>query len=148
MEGILPNPHADKPKTDMTVVITATSGNGGGIDYQIDGKPHHTHPKLELPKDSGPYKIRFKLDTKLDLRFDAAKPFYCIKDEGCCPDRLGSEQVMVDRCDKKELVVVDWNYGEPQDLRYQINFVDACGAAKEPLDPIIQNGGGIKPGNE
>jgi hypothetical protein len=43
-------------------------------------------------------------------------------------------------------VVVDWNYGDAQDLRYQINFTDSCGQRRDPLDPVIQNGGGIKPG--
>ena len=141
----MPNPHGNTDKTDLDVIIKATQ-NGNGIDYELDIKKHGSHGKIALPKDSGPYKIKFKLDTHLDLRFDAAAPFHCVKDDGSCPKTLDSEQIMVSRCDKDELVVVDWNYGCEQDLRYQINFVDKCGQRREPLDPIIQNGGGIKPG--
>jgi hypothetical protein len=139
------NPHASTSKTDLKVIIKATA-NGAGINYTLDIKDHGNNGKIALPRDSGPYRIKFELDTKLDLRFAAAAPFYCAKDRGSCPASLDTDQMMVDSCDKDELVVVDWNYGDEQELRYQVNFTDKCGAPREPLDPIIQNGGGIKPG--
>jgi hypothetical protein len=40
----------------------------------------------------------------------------------------------------KQLVVVDWN-SDQVDLNYQLYFNN-----HGPLDPIIQNGGGVKPG--
>lgn len=140
-----PNPHIKTEKTDLDVTITATS-NGTGIVYDLEIKEHGSHGRIELPRDSGPYKIKFKLDTKLDLRFDEGAPFYCVRDEGACPSALDSDQLMVDRCEKNELVVIDWNYGDEQELRYQVNFTDGSGQHRDPLDPIIQNGGGIKPG--
>lgn len=141
----MPNPHAKASKTDLKVIIKATA-NGAGINYTLDIKDHGNNGKIDLPRDSGPYRIKFELDTKLDLRFNAAAPFFCAKDSGKCPSSLDTEQMMVDECDEDDLVVIDWNYGEEQELRYQINFVDKSGGERDPLDPIIQNGGGIKPG--
>ena len=43
----------------------------------------------------------------------------------------------------KQLVVVDWN-DQAGTLQYQLNFMKN-GAAWHPLDPVIINGGGIKP---
>lgn len=134
-------------KTGIDVVVTARPRTGGGVDYDLSIKSHGNGGKIDLPRDSGVYEIRFDLDAKdgLDIRFDAAGPFFCHDDLATCPTSLDTAQMMVDSCDKAKLVVVDWNYGPTREYRYQLNFVDKWGEALEPLDPIIKNGGGIPP---
>ncbi len=140
------NPHTKLPKTKVEVEVTATE-SGGSISYTHVVRSHNNNGKVDLPKDSGPYKIVFSLDddTNRGLRFDAAAPFYCdVTQGGRCPSSVNRQQIMVASCEDDKLTVVDWNYGTPMELHYQLNFTDGNGVAVKEYDPIIQNGGGTK----
>jgi hypothetical protein len=138
-------PHLEK----VEVEIIANPGSGGTIDWShnVKSSGHSNGGKLKLPNGVG-YRIHFDLNRNgLDVRFDAKAPFFC-KDgtSDPCPSSIASPQVMVDECDAKDLYVIDWNYGNPIDLRYQLNFVTEVGGPVNAYDPIIENGGGgIKP---
>ena len=142
MAGI---PHVDKVKID----IIANQAAGGGIDWSHDVKSagHSNGKKIKLPNGVG-YLLEFSLKKNgLDVRFDAKAPFFC-KDGSAnpCPSDVSTDQIMVDECKADYLGVIDWNYGTPRELRYQLNFVTETGGPVNPYDPIIENGGGgIKP---
>jgi len=141
------NPHTKLPKTDIDVEVIARPGGPDGVTFTLDIKKHAKGQAIDLPKDGGPYRIVFDLDAKggLDIRFDAGSPFFCAVDNGSCPPTgTPSDQIMVDKCDDDTLIVIDWNYGTKQDLRYQMSFVDSEGKRMPDCDPIILNGGGIK----
>jgi hypothetical protein len=137
------------PLDKVKVEVIAKRGQNGQIDWSHETKTHgHSNGnKVKLPKGMG-YRLEFSLDTNgLDVRFDADAPFFC-KDGTAdpCPSSITSDQIMVESCEDDELVVIDWNYGDPTELRYQLNFVTKVGEPVNPYDPIIENGGGsIKP---
>lgn len=100
--------------------------------------------RVNLPEDAG-YRIVFQLENpdQLDVRFDASDPIFVRSGGGSfCPTRLDSDQIMIDSCEADELAVYDWNFGDPQELHYQLNFVTETGKPVKPCDPIIDNGGG------
>lgn len=140
-------PHLEK----VEVEIIASPGSGGKIvwSHKVKSTGHSNGNKINLPNGVG-YRIHFDLDRNgLDVRFDAKAPFFC-KDgtSDPCPSSITSKQVMVDECDADDLYVIDWNYGDPMELRYQLNFVTEVGDPVDAYDPIIENGGGgIKPNN-
>ena len=142
MTGI---PHLDKVKID----IIATKNPAGGIDWSHDVKSagHSNGKKIKLPNGVG-YLLEFSLKRNgNDVRFDAKAPFFC-KDGTAnpCPSDISTDQIMVNECRSDYLAVIDWNYGVPLELRYQLNFVTEVGGHVDPYDPIIENGGGgIKP---
>jgi len=154
------NPHALLEQKAMKVEVTAVLDGSGGIKYAHSIKSlrarktktktkkkrtmQHGDP-IKLPKDSGPYRITFALETDLDLRFDAAGAFLCdVTYAGACPTSINRVQFMVDSCNDDTLDVVDWNYGDPAEFHFQLNFVNQAGVPQTPYDPIIINGGGIK----
>ena len=140
----LENPHLKLMRNDLKVRVTAELDGSGQPKYELEAKGKKTD-KLDLARDSGSHNIIFDLDTRLDLRFDATEPFLAAKTGGSCPDTLDRNQFMVDRCDAKRLVVIDWNYGIEADYNFKLNFVNSEGMVQKAYDPIIQNGGGIKP---
>lgn len=121
---------------------------GGKLTYDLDIKSHGKDGKIDLPAKSGAHRIKFKLedDTDLKIRFDASGPIFASTDISQCPKCLDTNQIMVDSCDDNELEVIDWNYGQTVEIRYQLNFMDNLGVPQEPLDPIIRNGGGTPDG--
>lgn len=139
------NPHLGVNKTDLRIDVIASPGGPDGVTYRLEYRGQNGD-RIDLPRDSGPYKIHFDLDIEggVDVRFDAAAPFFCGVDGGNCPAGLATGQIMVDSCDKNDLVIVDWNYGSEQQLRYQLNFVNRGGGRMPCYDPIIVNGGGTK----
>jgi hypothetical protein len=139
-------PDLDKVEVD---IFAEHDGKGGVLWSHKVKNPGHGHgQKIKLPRGIG-YEIHFDLRKPHDLnvQFDASAPFFC--KEGTadpCPSEITTDQIMVESCEKDELVVVDWNYGKEQELRYQLNFVDDAGARVDPYDPVILNeGGGTKP---
>ena len=139
------------PKLDKVEVDVFAKLNGsGGIDWshKVRNPGHEKGNKIKLNKGIG-YEIQFDLraDSGLNVRFDASRPFFC--KEGTsdpCPSSITTQQIMVDSCEDDELVVLDWNYGNEQELRYQLNFVDDAGNRLDPYDPVILNeGGGTRP---
>lgn len=139
-------PQLDKVEVD---IIGEPDGKGGvSWSHRVKDPGHGSGHKIKLPKGVG-YEIHFDLKAKdgLNVRFDASAPFYC--KEGTadpCPSSITTDQIMVESCDDDDLVVIDWNYGTEQELRYQINFVDDTGQKVNPYDPIILNeGGGTRP---
>jgi hypothetical protein len=155
------NPRADHEPKPITVEVTAeASGNGIKYAHTIKGLraiKRKTRAKrktkrsllhgdpIKLPKGGGAYRITFELETKLDLRFDAALPFLCdVTYAAACPTSLNRDQFMVASCTDDELDVVDWNDGDPAEFHFQLNFCTHLGVPQQPYDPIIVNGGGIK----
>lgn len=140
------DPKAKLLAKGVTIDVVAKDKIGGGMDWSLDIKTsgHGNGNKLKLPKDHN-YELTFKLDDKtaLGLRFDASAPIF-VREGGAgpCPTSITTPQIMVDSCDADTLVVVDWNYGAPIELYYQLNFVNLKGLAKYEYDPIIENGGG------
>lgn len=122
----------------------------GGIEWSLDIKTpgHGKDDKVDLPEGHN-YKLIFTLDdrTTLKLRFDASAPIF-VREGGAgpCPTDISTPQVMVDSCEAKKLVVIDWNYGAPTELYYQLNFVNETGKDDCHYDPpIVNGGGGTKP---
>lgn len=131
-------------KGDIGVI--AKNRLGGGIDWSLDIKDgnHGKGNDIKLPKDHN-YELTFKLDdqTNLGLRFDASAPIFAREGPpGNCPTDISTPQIMVDSCNANTLVVIDWNYGPPVELYYQLNFTNKKGLSKFAYDPPITNGGG------
>lgn len=126
--------------------VVARNKIGGGIDWSLDIKTvgHGSGNKIDLPKDNN-YELEFTLDdqTGIGLRFDASAPVF-VREGGAgpCPTGISTPQIMVDSCNARKLVLKDWNYGQPVELYYQLNFVDTKGLTKYAWDPVIINGGG------
>ena len=136
--------------SDTRVTIYADDNGSGGIKWSHKNEDHDNGGKLKLPKDKN-YKITFNLLDRTNpsrkIRFDASQPIFVKEGTGSnCPRAMDTDQILVDSCDSKKLVAIDWNYDGPRELRYQLNFVDEAGGEIPPYDPIIENGGGgIKP---
>lgn len=135
-------PHLGK----IDVEVIARDNGSGGIawSHTVRSTGHSNGNKIKVPRGEG-YRIKFDLDdyTGRHIRFDASAPFFC--KEGIadpCPSSISTPQVLVDSCEDDTLVVIDWNYGDEQELRYQLNFVTNVGAPIPPYDPIIINSGG------
>ena len=128
------------------VKVRAIVDGTGGIDFEVDGLKAK-HAKMNLPKDSGPHSIEFQLQdhTGLGLQFDTGDPIW-VDEDGPCPPRQGlnSDQLTVSSINARKLDTVNDNTGRPRELRYQLNFVASDGSRAE-CDPVIQNGGGIRP---
>ena len=144
------------PDTDLVALAKGVdidviaSDVAGTIKWSLDIKTsgHGKDNKIELEKDHN-YIMTFTLldRTRLNLRFDASGPFFA-RDGGAgpCPTNISTAQIMVDSCEAKKLVVMDWNYGAPTELYYQLNFVNETGKDDCHYDPpIVNGGGGTKP---
>ena len=130
----------------VDIDVIADPKVGGTIEWSLDikTKDHGKGNKIELPKDDN-FKLTFNLvdRTGQKLRFDASAPFFCREGGlGPCPTDISTPQVMVDSCNAGTLVVIDWNYGDPRELYYQLNFTNEKGLIKRDYDPPITNGGG------
>ena len=128
------------------VKISAHDDGAGGIEFEVDGiKPHKA--RLSLEKDSGTHLIEFELHDQSDrgLKFDSLDPLWVDEDCPCPPAKgLNSDQVELGDCSSDSLKLLNGNWGRQRELRYQLNFVAADGA-RSICDPVIVNGGGIKP---
>ena len=140
----------DQVETPNKVTIDVIADPvGAGIAWRLDIKSvgHGKGNKIDLPKDNN-YEMNFTLidNTKLNLRFDASAPIF-VREGGAgpCPTDISTPQIMVDSCNAKTLVVIDWNSGAELELYYQLNFVNKTGRTEYPYDPIIKNGGGGVP---
>ena len=128
------------------VKIRAFDDGAGGVDFEVDGIKAK-HASMKLPKDSGDHAIEFQLQdhSGRGLQFDPADPIWV--DEDCpCPPRegLNSDQLIVTSTSGSVLATINENAGRARDLRYQLNFVAKDGSRSE-CDPVIQNGGGVRP---
>lgn len=150
-----PEPHVLEvaqipPLQTIDVDVIATPDGKGGVNWSHDIKTngHDKGGKIDAKAGIG-YKIEFNLikPHDLDVRFDASDPIFAREGGGTfCPTKLDTKQLMIDSCKDDELVVIDWNYGSPGELHYQLNFVTSAGDPVNPYDPIIDNGGGgVKP---
>ena len=129
----------------IDVIATGDAKNAGDFSLDIKTVGHGKGNKITLPKNDN-FKLIFTLhdntNPKLGLRFDASAPIF-VKEGGLpCPTDISTQQVMVDSCDAKTLVVIDWNSGPELELYYKLNFVNENGTAKYNYDPPITNGGG------
>ncbi len=119
-------------------------GNSTSTDWQVDyGKKGSSdpanYPVVQLPANTGPYLIHFKLVGNPAVKFagdpiaiqPGAKPV--------APGVDGQITAVVASSDGRDLFILDKNT-QDVDLQYKI-MVDNHG----PLDPIIDNGGGTTP---
>jgi len=112
--------------------------SGGSVRFSID------KAKISLAKMSGPHEVRFKLDDKTKngpAVFDQSDPIFYSENEACPKSGHDSNQISVDSCSDRILVITDTNDGPARTIGYQLNFLYA-GAPAE-LDPIIINGGSV-----
>jgi hypothetical protein len=126
--------------------VTAQDDGAGGILFDLDGvKPQQA--VLKLDKDSGNHSIAFQLNdrTGRGLEFHPEDPIWIEEDCPCPPSQgINSDQITVTARNKNRLETDNANSGRARQLRYQLNFVASDGSRAE-CDPIISNGGGIKP---
>jgi hypothetical protein len=126
--------------------VTAKDDGAGGILFDLDGvKPQQA--VLKLDKDSGNHSIAFQLNdrTGRGLEFHPEDPIWIEEDCPCPPSQgINSDQITVTARNKNRLETDNANSGRARQLRYQLNFVASDGSRAE-CDPIISNGGGIKP---
>jgi hypothetical protein len=103
-------------------------------------KPGH-YPPVKLQKDSGAHVITYDIVGQNNVTF-AANPIGVSRTAAKPPAGASDPEVPTFTIlnNGKQLVVVDWN-SEAVGLNYQLYFNN-----HGPLDPVIQNGGGIKPG--
>ena len=125
--------------------VVATKTALGAIDWEIAGKKPHL-ARLDLPKDSGSYEIKFDLDdnTGEGLRFDCSYPIWVAENtSGRCPGPgIGTDQIEVLDCETDSLIIFDKNDNKGERiLHYQLNFKNAEGDRLQ-VDPEIKNGGG------
>jgi len=128
------------------VKVRALDGGDGGIDFEVDGIKAK-QAVLKLDKDGGVHNLRFDLhdNSSRGLKFDAGDPIWVSEDSDCPPaSGINSDQIAVTSIGDRSLEATNQNSGRPRDLRYQLNFVASDGSRAE-CDPIISNGGGIKP---
>lgn len=119
----------------------------GTVEFEVDGVKAK-HGRLKLPKDSGEHRIDFKLDdhSTKGLRFDLDDPIWVGEDCPCPPaPGIHSDQITVVGCQAEKLSTLNANNGRARELRYQLNFLAGDGSSLN-CDPVIENGGGIKPG--
>lgn len=129
-----------------TVKVTALDDGAGGIDFEVDGVKAK-QAVLKLDKDSGMQSIAFQLNDQSgrDLGFHPDDPIWVEEDCPCPPSRgINSDQITVTARNKNRLETDNANSGRARQLRYQLNFLASDGSRAE-CDPIISNGGGIKP---
>ena len=124
------------------VKVEARAGNGGVIDWKIDGTKAKDS-KIDFKKDDVDVEVKFKLedDTNRGLRFDTRSPIWVHENEHgqCPPDGASDDQIEVLSCDDDSLKLINKNAKEST-LRYQLNFVDD-GNNAQPCDPEFKNGG-------
>ena len=128
------------------VKVRALDDGAGGIDFEVDGAKAK-QAVLKLDKGAGAHNLRFDLHDNSDrgLRFDAGDPIWVAEDSDCPPAAgINSDQIAVTSIEDRSLEATNLNSGRPRDLRYQLNFVTSDGSRAE-CDPIISNGGAIKP---
>ena len=127
----------------LKVKVRATLDGSGAVDFELDGQKAKQH-RLKLNKDSGSHSIEFDLhdQTGMQLQFNQADPIWAGDNVPCPPAQgMNSDQLSVAECISGNLTVLNANSGPSREVRYQLNFVDANGAAQS-CDPIIDNGGG------
>lgn len=129
---------------DDSVKLVPLDGNPS--DWKMSLGSNHgdkpgDYPPVAHAKDSGAHIITYDITGQNDVTF-AASPIGVSRTVAKPPAGATDPQLPVFTIlnNGKQLVVVDWN-SEKVDLNYQLYFNN-----HKPLDPIIQNGGGIKPG--
>ena len=111
----------------------------------VNGSWQVSNPNLHLDKDSGAHVITFDIvGNSNGITFDPLDTLWAQMGskptsqppKGADNGQIGGWQILNNG---KQLVIVDWN-DQPGQIYYHINF-----KGSGPLDPIIDNGGGIKP---
>lgn len=132
---------------DDSVKLTPL-GDATSTDWKVthgwsSGSKPSDYPQVKLSKDSGAHVITFDIKGDNTVTF-SSDPLWVQAGSkpnqkppaGADNGQIGAWKVLNNG---KQLVVVDWNDASGQ-LYYHLN-VDNHGA----LDPIIDNGGGVKP---
>jgi hypothetical protein len=130
------------------VKIRAADDGAGGVDFEVDGVKAK-HARLKLDRDSGQHEIEFELHDQsgLNLTFDSEDPLWIGENCPCPPPQgVNSDQVQIANTAAQSLTALNANSGAARELRYQLNFVAKDGS-RQVCDPIMENGGGIKPFN-
>jgi hypothetical protein len=119
---------------DATIKLNPVNGN-----WQV------SEPHLKLAKDSGAHVLTFDIvGNSNGITFDPQDPLWIQMgskpntqpQKGSDNGQIGGPKILNNG---KQLVIVDWN-DVPGQLYYHMNFKGYA-----PLDPIIDNGGGVKP---
>jgi len=130
---------------DVRVEVTGTGWNPVAWSQDIKTPGHGRKDEIEFPHGPDHYDIIFTLvdNTGHNIRFDASAPVFVERTlpGSPYPTKFNTDQMMVDSCDDRKLVIRNWNQVK-MDLHYQLNFVTAIGGAVRPFDPIIRNDGG------
>ena len=128
------------------VKVRAADDGAGGVDFEVDGVKAK-QARMKLDKDSGEHEIEFELHDQSNhsLAFDTTDPIWVGEDCPCPPPQgINSDQILVSSKSGQVLTASNANSGAARELRYQLNFIAKDGSSHE-CDPIIENGGGIKP---
>ena len=126
---------------DATVKLTPTNATAAGWTMKL-GNVTSTgpdYPVIDLPRNSGSHVITFDIEGANDIKF-SQDPIWV--QPGQKPNgKANSKQMPLWKVQDqgKQLVVANCNDVAGK-LHYQLNFT-----GHDPLDPVIENGGGIKP---
>jgi hypothetical protein len=111
----------------------------------VNGTWDVSEPHVKLAKDSGAHVLTFDIvGNSKDITFDPQDPLWiqmgskpnAQPQKGADNGQIAGPKILNNG---KQLVIVDWN-DAPGQLYYHMNF-----KGYGPLDPIIDNGGGVKP---
>jgi hypothetical protein len=111
----------------------------------VNGTWQVSEPHVKLGKDSGAHVITFDIiGNSKDITFDPQDPIWIqMGTKPTAPPQKGADNGQIAgpviANNGKQLMIVDWNT-LPGALNYHMNF-----KGYGPLDPIIDNGGGVKP---
>jgi hypothetical protein len=111
----------------------------------VNGTWQVSEPHVNLAKDSGAHVLTFDIiGNSNGITFDPQDPLWiqmgskpnAQPQKGADNGQIAGPKILNNG---KQLVIVDWN-DAPGQLYYHMNF-----KGYGPLDPIIDNGGGVKP---
>ncbi|MEO8455280.1 MAG: hypothetical protein ABI454_08975 [Sphingomicrobium sp.] len=111
----------------------------------VNGTWHVSDPHVKLDQNSGAHVLTFDIiGNSKDITFDPQDPLWIqMGSKPTAPPLKGADKGQIAGPiilnNGKQLVIVDWN-SEAGQLNYHMNF-----KGYGPLDPIIDNGGGVKP---
>lgn len=121
--------------------------NGKAIVFECDFDPPWNGQKdIKLCKDSGPHKFMFHLKDPdhIGLKFDTRDVLWVDETTNCPPAKgINTDQISDVQANANLATFVDENYGAMRKLSYALNVTSNKGPGQ--FDPIIENGGGIRP---
>jgi hypothetical protein len=130
----------------VTIIATEDPNEPHGVHYEPEVQVTGKGRRIKCPRNTGAYDITFTLqdNTNLGLHFSQTSTFLCSKnvDVDGCPTSLHPD-FTVKSVSSHQLVVHNKNDTRGV-FHYKLNILDRENVAR-PCDPIIENGGKIKP---